>query len=218
VTGNIIITQDKNLQAYLTGDPETFVKLCRKFVEVYYPQATIRELWVVNDEWVDILATIFDPKESRKMPSSVFNPKAILFRFFRGLGTVDEREVRGFFDRVTKLEADRGVCVSAGEVTHKAIIAVARVHVYDRRDLVAVLGIGKWYEFSGHYELDKFLGGGGVMRNDEKFPGVGVKIEGIDSGEIWGLREDTGHTLWPLIRLPHYSNTQWKQYTTKRLA
>jgi len=31
MTENIIITQDKNLQIYLTGDPETFADLCRKF-------------------------------------------------------------------------------------------------------------------------------------------------------------------------------------------
>jgi|GEM_PF-4952936 len=37
MTENSIITQDKNLQTYLTGDPETFVKLCRKFCHTREP-------------------------------------------------------------------------------------------------------------------------------------------------------------------------------------
>jgi len=66
-------------------------------------------------------------------------------------------------------------CVSAGDVTHKARIAVARVHVYDRKYLVSVLSVGKWHEITSYDELDKLLIGGGymILRNDEKFPSVG---------------------------------------------
>jgi len=121
MTENDII-KDKNLRAYLTGDSEAFAKLCRKFVKVYYPRGPIRRLWS-RDEWVDIWATVYDPKYNRNVPSSAFNPKwsrdAFLFRFFRGRDVIDDLKVRDFFGRVRGIKADRGVCVSAGALPKK---------------------------------------------------------------------------------------------------
>jgi len=216
MTGNDAISRDENLRTYLTGDSAAFADVCREFVAVYYPHGAIRELSVGDDGWADIWATVYVPKDSRNVPSSAYSPKrstdAILFRFYRGSEVVGDRKVRDFFHRVRELKADRGVCVSAGGFHKKAHTVAMRIDLFDRSHFVAVLGVGKWYEFADLSEWHKFTGGKWFLENDEKFTAVGLKRKDDGRAEIWGLCEHFGYRLLHLVTLPH-SNINAKQCT-----
>ncbi|MBR6155112.1 MAG: tetratricopeptide repeat protein [Treponema sp.] len=109
------LSQNRNLQVYLSSGASDFVALCRKFIEGMYKGATIKILDInVGPAFTDIFAEV----DSAKWHDSE------LFRFFRTSGSTGELYVQDFHGHMHDVKAERGFCVTAGifsEEAHKYI-------------------------------------------------------------------------------------------------
>ena len=109
------LSQNTNLQVYLSSGSSDFVALCRKFLNVLYKNAQIKILDIqVAPSFTDILAEV----------DTVKFEDVELFRFFRTTGTAGELYVRDFHGHMHDIKADRGYCICAGvfsEEAHKYI-------------------------------------------------------------------------------------------------
>lgn len=114
--GNLInryqeLSQNSNLQIYLTAGSNDFVSLCRKIVNSMFKGATVKIQDIsVGPVFTDILANIETPKWENTE----------CFRFFRTTGTTGEFYVRDFHGHMHDIKADHGYCISAGNYTEEA--------------------------------------------------------------------------------------------------
>lgn len=109
------LSQNTNLQVYLSSNNSDFVPLCRKFIAVKYKKSSVKIIDInVGPLFTDILAEI----------SSGRWDETEIFRFFRSSGATGEFYVRDLHGRMQDIKADKGFCVTAGvfsEDTHKFI-------------------------------------------------------------------------------------------------
>ncbi len=105
------LSQNTNLQVYLSSGSSDFVSLCRKFLNVMYKQAQVKILDIqVAPSFTDILAEV----DSAKFED------VELFRFFRTTGSAGELYVRDFHGHMHDVKADRGYCICAGTFSEEA--------------------------------------------------------------------------------------------------
>ena len=109
------LSQNTNLQIYLSSGASDFVALCRKFIETVYRGSQIKIMDIqVQPAYTDILAEVDTAKAS----------DIELFRFFRTSGSSGELYVRDLHGHMHDVKADRGFCITAGvfsEDAHKYI-------------------------------------------------------------------------------------------------
>lgn len=109
------LSQNTNLQVYLSSNNSDFVPLCRKFIAVKYKKSSVKIIDInVGPLFTDILAEI----------SSGRWDETEIFRFFRSSGATGEFYVRDLHGRMQDIKADKGFCVTAGvfsDDTHKFI-------------------------------------------------------------------------------------------------
>lgn len=107
------LSQNSNLQIYLSAGSSDFVTLCRKFIAAKYKNSQAKIIDInVGPVFTDILAEITASKWKDME----------LFRFFRTTGSTGEIYIRDFHGHMQDIKADRGFCVSAGvfsEECHK---------------------------------------------------------------------------------------------------
>jgi len=105
------LSQNKNLQVYLSSGASDFVNLCRKFIETLYHGSVIKIQDInVQPAYTDIIAEVDTPKWS----------DTEVFRFFRTSGSTGELFVRDFHGHLHDVKADRGFCITAGIFTEEA--------------------------------------------------------------------------------------------------
>ncbi len=109
------LSQNTNLQIYLSSGTSDFVALCRKFIETVYRGSQVKIMDIqVQPAYTDILAEVDTVKTS----------DIELFRFFRTSGSSGELYVRDLHGHMHDVKADRGFCITAGvfsEDAHKYI-------------------------------------------------------------------------------------------------
>ena len=109
------LSQNTNLQLYLSGPVSDFVTLCRKIVNSFYKGAFVKILDInVGSVYTDIYAEI---NTARMEDTEVF-------RFFRTTSVTGELYIREFHDGLHDKKAEKGVCFTAGlfsDETHKYI-------------------------------------------------------------------------------------------------
>ena len=109
------LSQNTNLQIYLSSGASDFVALCRKFIETVYRGSQVKIMDIqVQPAYTDILAEV----------DTVKYTDIELFRFFRTSGTSGELYIRDLHGHMHDVKADRGFCVTAGvfsEDAHKYI-------------------------------------------------------------------------------------------------
>ncbi len=109
------LSQNSNLQIYLSAGTGDFVALCRKIVALLYPKANIKFIDInVGPMYTDVIADV----ESNKWEGTSIS------RFFRTSGATGELYVRDFHAHMRDINADGGFCVTAGvfsDETHKFI-------------------------------------------------------------------------------------------------
>ncbi|MBQ2313856.1 MAG: tetratricopeptide repeat protein [Treponema sp.] len=105
------LSQNTNLQVYLSGTVGDFTALCRKIVSSFYKNAnvTIQDIRV-GSAYTDIVANVSSPR---------FDNTEV-FRFFRTTGTTGEFYVREFHDSLHDAKLDKGFCVTAGAFSSEA--------------------------------------------------------------------------------------------------
>lgn len=107
------LSQNTNLQIYLTGGQGDFVALCRKFVAAFFAsqhaQIKIQEV-TAQAGYTDITAEI----------STIKWEDFEVFRFFRTTGVIGELPVRELHGYLQDIKADKGVCISAGMYSDEA--------------------------------------------------------------------------------------------------
>ncbi len=109
------LSQNANLQVYLSGPVSDFVTLCRKIVNNFYKGSFVKILDIsVGSVYTDIFAEV---NTARMEDTEVF-------RFFRTTGVTGELYIREFHDGLHDKKAEKGVCFTAGlfsDETHKYI-------------------------------------------------------------------------------------------------
>ena len=126
------LNSNSNLQTYLMSGTSDFVALCRKFVEAYYPNATVKiEDISVATESIEILCSV----ESSRWEDTE------LFRFYRNTGAIGELYVRDFHAKLRDIKCDRGFCVTAGIYTEEAhkYVEGRPIDLIEKTMLVSVL-------------------------------------------------------------------------------
>lgn len=105
------LNQNSNLQTYLLGSTSDFVILCRKFVNSFYKNASIKiEDVSVQAEYVEITCNVDSAKwEGKEM-----------FRFYRTQGSTGELYVRDFHSKLRDSKSDRGYIITAGDFSAEA--------------------------------------------------------------------------------------------------
>lgn len=105
------LNQNKNLQTYLLSGTSDFTALCRKFIQAYYPNVTIKvEDIQVQSECVEIVASIHSAKNEEKQ----------LFRFYRTQTVIGDIYVREFHGKIRDAKCDFGLCITMGSFTESA--------------------------------------------------------------------------------------------------
>jgi tetratricopeptide (TPR) repeat protein len=126
------LNSNSNLQTYLMSGTSDFVALCRKFVEAYYPNATVKiEDISVATESIEILCSV----ESSRWEDTE------LFRFYRNTGAIGELYVRDFHSKLRDIKCDRGFCVTAGTYTEEAhkYVEGRPIDLIEKNMLISVL-------------------------------------------------------------------------------
>ncbi|MCR5605445.1 MAG: tetratricopeptide repeat protein [Treponema sp.] len=126
------LSQNTNLQVFLSSGTSDFVALCRKFVAAFYKRANIKIMDIsVNPNFTEILADI---ENTRWEDTEVF-------RFYRTTGSIGELFLRDFHARVRDSKADKGVCVTAGTFTEEAhkFIEGRPIDLVEKQGLTKVL-------------------------------------------------------------------------------
>lgn len=104
------LSQNSNLNVYVSSGTGDFVNLCRKIITTKYRNSQIRFQNIETEVlYTDILAEI----------SSAKWEDVALFRFFRTTGTTGEVYVREFHSHMQDVKAARGFCFSAGTFTQE---------------------------------------------------------------------------------------------------
>ncbi len=105
------LSQNSNLQLYLTAGTGDFVSLCRKAIQVYYKDAQLKFMDInMGQVFTDFVLEVNSPKFS----------DSEIFRFFRTTGSTGELFIRDFHGHLHDTKADRGICVTAGDFTEEA--------------------------------------------------------------------------------------------------
>ncbi len=105
------LSQNSNLQIYISAGNSDFVSLCRKFIATKYHNGTVKIQDIsVGQLYTDILA---DVSSSRWEDTE-------LFRFFRTTGSTGELYIREFHGKMQDIKADRGFCVTAGNFSDES--------------------------------------------------------------------------------------------------
>lgn len=126
------LSQNSNLQIYISANSSDFVTLCRKFISTKYRNSTIKIQSIdVDVLYTDILAEIFSSKWE----------DVALFRFFRTTGATGEIYVREFHGHMSDAKAARGFCISAGTFTEEArkYIEGRPIDLIEKNDLTKIL-------------------------------------------------------------------------------
>ncbi len=105
------LSQNSNLQIYISANNSDFLVLCRKFVMAKYQNAAVRvQKTETKPLYTDILVQV----------SSSNWEDIVLFRFFRTIGSTGEIYIRELHSYRSDVNAERCVCVSAGTFTAEA--------------------------------------------------------------------------------------------------
>ena len=126
------LSQNSNLNIYLSAGSSDYVALCRKIVAVFYKKAIVKiQDIAVNPEYTEITAIV----ENTKWEDTE------LFRFYRTSGSVGELFIRDFHSKVRDSKVDKGVCFIAGTYTEEAMrYAEGRpVDLVDKASLTRIL-------------------------------------------------------------------------------
>lgn len=126
------LSQNKNLQLYITSNNSEFVTLCRKFITTRYKNSTVKIQNIdVDVLYTDILTEIYSAKWE----------DVALFRFFRTTGATGEIYVREFHSHMQDVKAARGFCISAGVFSQEAhkYIEGRPIDLIEKNDLTKVL-------------------------------------------------------------------------------
>lgn len=126
------LSQNSNLQIYVSANSSDFVTLCRKFIMTKYKNSTIKIQNIeVESLYTDILAEIFTAKWE----------DVVLFRFFRTTGSTGEIYIREFHGHMSDVKAARGFCISAGLFTDegKKYIEGRPIDLIEKNELTKVL-------------------------------------------------------------------------------
>ena len=126
------LSQNSNLQIYISANSGEFATLCRKFISTKYRNSTVRIQSIdVDVLYTDILAEIFSSKWE----------DVALFRFFRTTGATGEIYVREFHGHMSDVKAARGFCISAGTFTEEArkYIEGRPIDLIEKNDLTKIL-------------------------------------------------------------------------------
>ena len=126
------LSQNSNLQIYISANSGEFATLCRKFISTKYRNSTVRIQSIdVDVLYTDILAEIFSSKWE----------DVALFRFFRTTGATGEIYVREFHGHMSDVKAASGFCISAGTFTEEArkYIEGRPIDLIEKNDLTKIL-------------------------------------------------------------------------------
>ncbi len=126
------LSQNSNLQIYLSSNNSEFVSLCRKIINKKYANSSVKIMNIdVDALYTDILAEIVSQKWE----------DIALFRFFRTSGSTGEIYIREFHGHMQDSKAARGFCLSAGNFTEEAhkYIEGRPIDLIEKNDLTKVL-------------------------------------------------------------------------------
>lgn len=126
------LSQNSNLQIYLSSNSSDFVTLCRKFIAVKYKDSNVKIQSIeVDSLYTDLFAEVYTSNWE----------DITLFRFFRTSGSTGEMYVRDFHGHMQDLKATRGFCISAGTFTEEAhkYIEGRPVDIIEKTELTKVL-------------------------------------------------------------------------------
>lgn len=126
------LSQNNNLQIYISANSNDFVTLCRKFILTKYKNSNVKIQNIEKDSlYTDILAEIF----------AATWQDVVLFRFFRTTGSVGEIYIREFHGHMSDVNAERGFCVSAGIFSEesKKYIEGRPIDLIEKTELTKIL-------------------------------------------------------------------------------
>ncbi len=105
------LSQNTNLQVYLSSGSGDFVSLCRRFIAAMYKGNHVKIMDIdVGVSYTDINAEVDTPKWQA----------VEVFRFFRSTGSTGEIYVRELHGHLKDVKADKGICVCAGTFSEEA--------------------------------------------------------------------------------------------------
>lgn len=128
------LSQNSNLQIYLSAGSSDFVTLCRKFIAAKYKNAHVKIQDInVGPIFTDILAEI----------STIKWDNVDIFRFFRTTGSTGELYIREFHGHMQDIKADRGYCISAGTFTEECqkYTESRPIDLIEKNELIKVLKV-----------------------------------------------------------------------------
>ncbi|ULQ60943.1 tetratricopeptide repeat protein [Brucepastera parasyntrophica] len=126
------LNQNKNLKTYLLSVQSEFTELCKKMVTEFFPGARVKITDIeMYADYSDIVAKVDTSKWT----------DIVLFRFYRGQGSIGEIPLRDFHARIKDIKAGKGICVAAGVFTDEAkrFIDGRPVYIYDKDQLNKLL-------------------------------------------------------------------------------
>lgn len=126
------LSQNNNLQIYISANSNDFVTLCRKFILTKYKNSNVKIQNIEKDSlYTDILTEIF----------AATWQDVVLFRFFRTTGSVGEIYIREFHEHMNDVNAERGFCVSAGIFSEesKKYIEGRPIDLIEKTELTKIL-------------------------------------------------------------------------------
>ncbi|MGN0729495.1 tetratricopeptide repeat protein [Treponema sp.] len=126
------LSQNSNLQIYISANSNDFVALCRKFILTKYKNSNIKIQSIEHDSlYTDILTEIY----------ATTWQDVVLFRFFRTTGSVGEIYIREFHEHMNDVNAERGFCVSAGlfSAESKKYIEGRPIDLIEKTELAKIL-------------------------------------------------------------------------------
>lgn len=126
------LSQNNNLQIYISANSNDFVTFCRKFILTKYKNSNVKIQNIEKDSlYTDILTEIF----------AATWQDVVLFRFFRTTGSVGEIYIREFHEHMSDVNAERGFCVSAGIFSEesKKYIEGRPIDLIEKTELTKIL-------------------------------------------------------------------------------
>lgn len=126
------LSQNSNLQIYVSANSNDFVTLCRKFILTKYKNSNVKIQSIESDAlYTDILTEIY----------AATWQDVVLFRFFRTTGSVGEIYIREFHEHMGDVNAERGFCISAGIFSDesKKYIEGRPIDLIEKTELIKIL-------------------------------------------------------------------------------
>lgn len=126
------LSQNSNLQIYVSANSNDFVTLCRKFILTKYKNSNVKIQSIESDSlYTDILTEIY----------AATWQDVVLFRFFRTTGSVGEIYIREFHEHMGDVNAERGFCISAGIFSDesKKYIEGRPIDLIEKTELIKIL-------------------------------------------------------------------------------